>query len=70
MASNVLTAEKRGVMQVARNMKDARLPIEQIAQMSGLSIAEIATTIQKNSIVTAIPILFRHCPNVCVYMLS
>jgi len=41
MTSNVLTAEKRGVMKVARNMKDARLPTEQIAQMSGLSVAEI-----------------------------
>ena len=41
MTSNVLTAEKRGVMKVARNMKDAGLPTEQIVQMSGLTVAEI-----------------------------
>ena len=41
MTSNVLTAEKRGVMSVARNMKTAGLTIEQIVQMSGLTATEI-----------------------------
>jgi len=41
MASNVLTAEKRGVMKVARNMKDAGFPVNQISEISGLSAAEV-----------------------------
>jgi hypothetical protein len=38
---NILTAEKRGVMNVAHNMKNAGLPVEQIVQMTGLTVSEI-----------------------------
>ena len=39
--SNILTAEYRGILKVARNMKNKGMPTEDIMELTGLTTAEI-----------------------------